>query len=249
MQLLAGGCRVVDRRGVELHRSHFAAAADAATLLAAADTALSEIALRRKHGSATAVVSDHVALTAIVPWQAELTRPEELQRYGAACLRAHGLEDPASYLVHTEFRTYGMPGLAYALPVGWTQALVDVFGTHGWRLQSLLPASPATFFSMRRLPRHGVQLNLLHDAATCAAMLCDHGGLLCHDVEPVIGNPMGTLVRLLSRMKANVEEVSAVRYISMAEPGRDIADCVASLWPAARMEADIAGYGLGGLSS
>lgn len=203
-----------------------------ADLLLALESMLeSQSATLRKGTRLAVTVSDTVAAVTALPWQEALREPEELNSYARICFEKTGLMVDDSWVMHTEFRTYGAMGLAYALPQEWMTELDRLVNTKGLRLTTVLPVSAAAYCAQPPYRLDGVALVLLQEATRCSALMYSKEGLLGLDVEPVIRSAQESGMRLLKRTAAYPDRIAAVTHWSPAPPELTqspdfIADCL-----------------------
>lgn len=179
-------------------------AADPAALLLVLDAMLDKHAAVLAKGSAvTLQVSDGVGAVALLPWQDELTSPDELHGYGRACFDKQGMAIDDGWVMRAEFRHHRAMGLAYALPRRWIEELDTMLRARGLRLQRVLPVTALAFARQNHRPRDGRSVVLLREAKRVTALVYDRMGLCGLDVEPVLSTGEVAGTRLLRRIGAN----------------------------------------------
>lgn len=169
-----------------------------------------EANMLRKGSKVVVTVSNSVAAITTLPWQPSLTRASELQGYARACFEKLGVAIDDEWTMHTEFRHYGAMGLAYALPNAWLADLIDLLQTRDLKLQTVLPVTAKAYAHPMLRRQSGKTLILLQDELCCSALVINSNGLCGYDVEPVIGSPQESSVRLLKRVGVREGEIGNV---------------------------------------
>lgn len=175
-------------------------------------------------------VSDSAAAIVMLPWQEQLSSPEELRGYALANFERHGLEVGDGWSVRTVFRQYRAAGIAFAVATPWLLELRSVAESRGLRLASVLPVSLAAYHRHRHPAGVKRNLLLLREAHRISAMVYEKGDLRGIDVEPVIGSGAeASGRRLLRRLGAVHGEVDAMddwAGVRQAEPAAFIGECL-----------------------
>ena len=146
-------------------------------------------------------VSDTLALVHAIPWQGELSGPDELERYARACMINSGIDIGGEWELQTDFPNYAGMGLAVALKCDWMLKLVALCEAHDMKLLSVLPVSSRAF-AHRRSKRRSDDMQILMESKRCTALTYGSKGLVACDVEPIAGKPDMALQRLIRRTHA-----------------------------------------------
>ncbi|GLR13670.1 hypothetical protein GCM10007907_24600 [Chitinimonas prasina] len=205
--------------------------------LLALDALLDKPTKALRPGSRVALtVSDSLAASIALPWQAELTEAGELATYARICFEQAGIEVGADWVLATYFRHYGAQGLAYALPAGWLEQLGASLQRRGLRLQGVLPASAAAY-SLHACPaKQTLSLLLLREPTRITALVYVLGKLQARDVEPVTRSEQEAGTRLLRRLSVQHGNFARVDTWSPLGPEADIpARYIAASWPTAEV--------------
>ncbi|MEH6459738.1 hypothetical protein [Chitinimonas sp. JJ19] len=181
-------------------------------------------------------VSDSLAASIALPWQAELTETAELEAYARICFENAGIEVGADWALATYFRRYGAQGLAYALPAAWLEQVLASLQRRNLRLQGVLPASAAAY-SLHAFPaKQALSLLLLREPTRITALVYAQGKLQARDVEPVTRSEQEAGNRLLRRLSVQHGEFARVDTWSPFGPEADApARYIAASWPTAEV--------------
>lgn len=176
----------------------------------------------RSGGKADVMVSDGIAAIALLPWQEQLHRPAELERYAIACFDKLGMKIDDTWIMHVEFPRYREAGLAYAVPRAWLVSLIELLEGKGMRLRTIMPVTAAAFYSKTGRPRDDKTLALLCEAGHVAALMQGREGLCGYDVEPVTGSAHDAAGRLLNRVAVHHDNLKRVSLWSPMPPEQSI---------------------------
>lgn len=209
--LFPGYCWIQRRGGDKVISALPVTADTAAAMLATLDEMLEGQGTAMRKGTAVSlIVSDGLGAVTVLPWQDQLSTPDEVGAYAAACFERQGIEVGANWVMHAEFRAYGRVGLAYALPRAWLDALAQLLEARGLRLDRVLPVTAMAYWRHGALPKSGSELVLLREAQRITAMVYGSNGLQALDVEAVTAMQDTSLERLLRRVGAYYPGVRTV---------------------------------------
>lgn len=222
-------CCWLMRGGVELQvAGDVPRVLDGRSLLASLEATLAAHAAMLRSGSRVdIVVSDSVAMTAVLPWQEHLRAPAEWQAYAQACYEQQGLEVTGDWTVQTVFRHHRAAGLAYAVRTEWLSQLLSVVQQAGLRLRTLLPVSAAAYWRFRPSMRTHQTMLLIREHQRTTALRFSGPGLQALDIEPVIASAV-SCARLIKRMQANHGPISDVHLWEACQGGiaADVSACL-----------------------
>lgn len=97
------------------------------------------------HGSLCLVLSAHYSRFCLVPWSAEIQRPQELQAYARACFEAHYGQSLDGWKVILSSEPSGHPRIAAALPEALIQRAAQIGAQAGLTLHSVQPYLMSAF--------------------------------------------------------------------------------------------------------
>ncbi|WP_343731851.1 hypothetical protein [Duganella sp.] len=201
---------------------------DARNLLVSLEATLAAHADVLRSGSRVdIVVSDSVAMTAVLPWQEHLRAPAEWQAYAQACFEQQGLEVTGDWTVQTAFRHHRAAGLAFAVRTDWLNQLLSVVQQAGLRLRTLLPLSAAAYWRFRPSMRTHQTMLLIREHQRTTALRFSDRGLQALDIEPVIASSV-SCERLIKRVQANHGPISNVHLWDACKSGAadDVSACL-----------------------
>ena len=223
--------RDIARVAVEPHAGPQQLLAALEALLAAPEKPL------RKGTRVRLLVSDSVAAVTVLPWQDLLETQDELGSYARSHFGQQGLQIGEDWALHTGFRHFRSEGLAYALPQQWLEAVVELLGGRGMRLESALPVSAAAYWQMDSARASAPPgLLLLREHGRLTALVQQGRRLLGTDVQPVAGGESHALARLLRRIAAVHPTVARVDTWCAAGDGF-AEEAVAACFPDAQLRA------------
>lgn len=201
---------------------------------AAFDAMLAQLAEKvASGGRVTLTVSDSVAAIVSLPWQGELKRPAEIDAYAQACFERVGQHLNDRWAMRSYFRHYRAMGLAYAFPVAWLDALIDIVRSRGMHLESVLPVSAAAFGRHRRPAAQGAGVVILREANRTSALVYGEAGLADYASEPATHNRPDSTTRLLRRLGAAHEISSIADWAPHSSDREDWAELVRGCLPKA----------------
>ncbi|WP_373989874.1 hypothetical protein [Duganella sp. BuS-21] len=175
--------------------------ADADLLSSLAAMLEAQGATLRKGSRIDILVSDSVAMLAVLPWQEQLSSPAEMHGYAVACFEQQGIEISDSWTLQTAFRSHRAAGLGYAVRTDWIGRLLAIVQAAGLRLGSVLPVSAAAYWRHRPPSRTKQSTLLLSEAKRLTALSFSGRCLHSIDIEPVTACSIaGT--RLVTRVQA-----------------------------------------------
>lgn len=179
-------------------------------LLKALESLLADYQARsRLNASVRVLVSDSVAATSVLPWQEQLTSPEEKLAYAQACFARKGVELDDMWILHAGFRHFEGNGFAHALPKDWLESLSKLLQDKRCKVQEVLPVSAHGYWHTS-LPRGKQQkLLLLREAQRTSALVFGAYGLLRYDVEPATSAAHAGM-RLLRRIQVQAKTIATV---------------------------------------
>jgi hypothetical protein len=180
--------------------------------------ALLDAAKPAPYGEICVTVSDDAARTVVLPWQAELRTASERSAYALACFERTGVVLDAGWVIRAEYRQFGGPGLAYALPATLVEGLAAMATQRRLRLASILPVTGATYFTVARPAKRAERIVLLMEQQRISVLRYTSVGMVAYDAEPVIGAVEDTLRRLLRRA---APELGAVAQVAVWSPSED----------------------------
>lgn len=188
------------------------------------------------------VISDSLASICVMPWQTNLHKQSELNVYAQLCFEQAGQACDDQQAVYAEFRDYGRPGLAYALPAARAAALQAALGEHGLRLRSLLPLSAAAYFRRRKAARVGRHMLMMIEASRVTSLVQDARGTLAFDVEAVTTSIDLATKRQLKRLNATLGAVASVQVLIPSRvPEHALQTVISAELPEARQQFVAAG--------
>lgn len=188
-------------------RSHPASRAyqhitDPAQYLAELESMLAQAGKARKGCRLALIVSDALATTIALPWQATLDGPDEVERYATLCFEKRGMELAQGRILHAQYASYGAMGLAYALDSRWLAQLAGIVSARGLALSSVLPATAAAYFHAKNRRPKASEIILMCEATRLRALKFGPAGFAGCDAEPVTRSPSDALRRLMQRSLA-----------------------------------------------
>lgn len=182
---------------------------------------------RRRHSKLSVMLPSQAARCVGLPWSANLRSDEEKQAYAMAHLEQAGLDACDSHAVHAEFRHYGEHGLAYAVPRQLLEDLHAIAGHHSLELTTALPMGGIAHMAAQRAHGSDVEISLVVEDASIAALAFNRRGLQHYDAEPSIGGQRSALRRLLTRLAANAAEFKRIILCADCD-GKELASIAAS---------------------
>ncbi|WP_373987772.1 hypothetical protein [Duganella sp. BuS-21] len=225
--LFSGGCWL--RRGAadllmpEVTRLE---SADSDLLVSLAAMLAAHAPTLRKGSRIDVLVSDSVAMLAVLPWQEQLSTPSELHGYALACFEQQSIELTDGWTLQTAFRHHRAAGLAYAVRTDWISQLLVILQTADLSLRSVLPISAAAYLRHRPPSPNKPSTLLLSEAKRITAL--SYGGRCLHsvDVEPLTTGA-GAGLRLVKRLAASSGLASQV---SLWDAGKGELGADVSTW-------------------
>lgn len=172
---------------------------DPARYLVELESMLAQAGKARKGGRLVVIVSDALATTIALPWQATLNGPDEVERYATLCFEKRGMELAEGRSLHAQFASYGAMGLAYALDSRWLAQLAGIVAGRGLVLSSVLPATAAAYFYAKSQRPKASEIILMCESTRLRALKFGPAGFAGCDAEPVTRSPCDALRRLMQR--------------------------------------------------
>lgn len=165
-------------------------------------------------GTINVVVSDTLAAVVPMPWQDALRRDSEIRAYGDACLEAGGLKLDSGSLTHAEFASFGATGIAYSLRTVLLNGLVEAASGWGLRTKNIVPVSSYAFFNFKRGQASRAKILTVEEPTLLHGLIIDNGAIVGMDVEPLVGDKVAAVRRLMARYFCQPEEVGdVVRWV------------------------------------
>lgn len=172
------------------------------------------------------VVSNRLARTVALPWQDNLSSPDELENYAHACFEQSAAPLDASWALQIQPRRRGALGLAYALPAELIEDLCVTAARHRLRLTSVMPVSAAAYLSTRRTDRGQHTAVVLNESSRVTALGFNEVGMCGYTVEPVTSQAQQATIRVLKRLALSAP-ISQIHYWS---PDGEGAEAIASVF-------------------
>lgn len=164
-----------------------------------------------KRATVEVVVSDTIGLTVALPWQDNLSTPEQVRAYARVLLESQHAIDGKAWTIDAGFRHFKSMGVGVALPEEWLARLVERLALRGLRLRGVLPVSAVAYWQARRLSARGQSVLLLEEGTRATALVYRDKRLHAIDAQPLLGDAGEGGERLCRRLQAlygNVREVA-----------------------------------------
>jgi hypothetical protein len=157
------------------------------------------------------VVSDTIGLTVALPWQQNLSSPEQVRAYARVLLEAQNAIDGKAWTVEAGFRHFRSTGIGVALPEEWLARLVERLALRGLRLRGVLPLSAVAYWQARSLGARGLSVLLMEEGTRATALVYRDQRLHAIDAQPLLcdaGEGGERLCRRLHALYGNVQDVA-----------------------------------------
>ena len=170
-----------------------------------------------KRASVEVVVSDTVGLTVALPWQENLSAPEQVRAYARVLLESQHAIDGKAWTVDAGFRHFRSMGVGVALPEEWLARLTERLALRGLRLRGVLPVSAVAYWQARSLAARGQTVLLLEEGTRATALVYRDKRLHAIDAQPLLGDAGEGGERLCRRLQALYGEVRDVALWSLSD--------------------------------
>lgn len=169
------------------------------------------IELAKKHRSVAIHLSDSFGVVQVLPWQENLSKQIEIERYARICLEGSGTASYADWSLHADFLRHRENGIVYGFPNGLITKIRDLCSAHGIALKRLIPKSAYFFFQAKPNRKNKLWLACTVESRRISSMIYQHGKLVAIDVEPIVTTLHDALLRQIVRLIIRYETPQLLR--------------------------------------